>query len=85
MTSMRTLIEDALGRFAREGHGGDLGLGDGSALARVEADPTTISTVDCLFDGQATVHLADARSLQLHVFGRFTGRKAEVERAILAA
>lgn len=59
--------------------------GEQADVLRVDADPRSITTIDCLFDGEANVVLADHRVLPIRVFGRCDGRRAEVERVVRAA
>ncbi|HUG60680.1 MAG TPA: hypothetical protein VMP03_02475 [Methylomirabilota bacterium] len=86
MSPLKTIIAEAVSRYplktmpewARVCASADVDI------ERIEADCATISTVDCLFDGEATVFLSDARELPVQVFGRFDGRRAEVERIVVA-
>jgi hypothetical protein len=88
MNPTKTLIAEAVSRFAFQETPAweNLKASDISVeLDHIETDTASITTVDCLFDGQATIILKDARALQALVFGRFDGRRAEVERIVLAA
>ena len=87
MSPTKTLIVDAVSRFplqstaewARLAATGDV------ELDRIETDCASISTVDCYFDGNATVFLKGSRAIPATVFGRFDGRRAEIERIVLAS
>lgn len=88
MTTTMTLIADALQRFQIEQTPVWAGLaanGDKPELDHIEAHADSISTVDCLFDGSATIVLKGDKAVKARIFGRFDSRRAEVERIILAA
>ncbi len=88
MNPTKTMIADALSRFQIEATPAWASLaagGDAPQLDRIETHSDTISTVDCLFDGNATIVLKGERVLPAHIFGRFDSRRAEVERIIIAA
>ena len=88
MTSTMTLIADALRRFQIEQTPAWAGLaakGDKPELDHIEAHAASISTVDCLFDGAATIVLKGDKAVEARIFGRFDPRRAEVERIIIAA
>ncbi len=86
MSPLKTIIADAVSRFPLESspewtricRSADV------EVERIETDCSTITTVDCLFDGSATVVLSDRRELQAHIFGRCDGRRAEIERIVFA-
>lgn len=88
MNPIKTLIADAICRFPLQDSAVWNSLqakASGAELDHIETDTHTIQTVDCLFDGQATIVLKGARAVQALVFGRFDGRRAEVDRIVLAA
>lgn len=88
MNPTKTMIADALRRFQIEATPAWTSIaagGDAPELDHIEPDSNTISTVDCLFDGNATIILKGERSLPARIFGRFDSRRAEVERIIIAA
>jgi hypothetical protein len=83
MTSYRTLIAEAVSRYplATAPDWTSYTAG-GVAVERIEADCASITTVDCLFDGHATVVLSDHRRVPAAVFGRFDGRRVCVDRIV---
>lgn len=88
MNPTKTMIADALRRFQIEATPAWTNLaagGDAPELDRIEPHSNTISTVDCLFEGNATIVLKGERALPARIFGRFDSRRAEVERIIIAA
>lgn len=88
MSPTKTLIADAVSRFPlekTEEWQKLLATYASTELDRIETDAASISTVDCLFDGRAVVVLKGAQSIPAQVFGRFDGRRAEVERIVFAA
>ncbi|WP_237153471.1 hypothetical protein [Oryzibacter oryziterrae] len=88
MQSTKSLIVDAVCRFPVQETAAWRELNKGPATAEIdhiEARAASINTTDCLFDGEATIVLKDARALQAMIFGRFDGRRAEVERIVIAA
>jgi hypothetical protein len=88
MSPTKTLIAEAVSRFPLQDTPAWKELMATYATAeldRIDTDPSSITTVDCLFDGQATVVLKNAGAVPVMVFGRFDGRRAEVERVVLAA
>jgi hypothetical protein len=86
MNPFKTMIAEAVNRFPLKSspEWARIGAPDGVDVARIEADCATITTVDCLFDGHATIVLTDDRVLPATVFGRFDGRRVEVERIVPA-
>ncbi len=88
MNPTKTMIADALTRFQIESTPVWTSLsagGDTPELDHIEPHSNTISTVACLFDGNATIVLKGERALAARIFGRFDSRRAEVERIIIAA
>ena len=88
MNPTKTMIADALRRFQIEATPAWTSLaagGDTPELDRIEPHSNTISTVDCLFDGNATIVLKGERALSARIFGRFDSRRAEVERIVIAS
>lgn len=88
MSPTKTLIAEAVSRFPLQTTPEWTRLIATYASAEIdhiEADMTSISTIDCLFDGDATVVLKNADAVPVKVFGRFDGRRAEVERMVVAA
>jgi len=88
MNPTKTMIADAIRRFQIEATPAWTSLssgGDTPELDHIEAHSNTFSTVDCLFDGSATIVLKGERALPARIFGRFDSRRAEVERIIIAA
>jgi len=88
MNPTKTMIADAVSRFHLEDTPAWARLaanGDQPELDHIETHADSISTVDCLFDGDATIVLKGARAVQARIFGRFDSRRAEVERIIIAA
>jgi hypothetical protein len=84
MSPFKTMIAEAVNRypFKSSPEWARVGAASGVEVARIEADCATITTVDCLFDGHATIVLTDARTVPATVFGRFDGRRVEVERIV---
>jgi len=88
MNPTKTMIADAISRFPLQQSAiwQQLTASDAAIeFDHIEPKPASISTVDCLFDGEATIVLKGARAIQALIFGRFDGRRAEVERIVLAA
>lgn len=88
MDSTKLLIAEAVSRFPLQSTSEWAKVADGRTLEieRIEADASSISTVDCLFDSTARVVLKGAdTAITAHAFGRFDGRRAQVERFVFAA
>ncbi len=88
MSPTQTLIADAVSRFPLEQSEEWrklMATYAASELDRIETDATSISTVDCLFDGKAVVVLKGVGAIPATVFGRCDGRRAKVERIVIAA
>ena len=89
MSPLKTIIADAVSRYPLETSPEWAGVRSGAAgdaeIERIEADGATIHTVDCLFDGEATVYLTDRSALHAQVFGRCDGRRARVERMLFVS
>ena len=88
MNPTKALIAEAVTRFPLHTTAAWASLKAADAAAeieRIEADPTSITTVDCLFDGQASIVLKGDRVVPAMIFGRFDGRRAEIERIVLSA
>lgn len=88
MNATFALISEALSRFTTQSSPEWAKLQESVGnreIARIEAKPSSITTVDCLFDGEATVVLKDANVVPARVFGRCDGRRCEVERIVVAA
>jgi hypothetical protein len=86
MTSYRTLIAEAVSRYPlATAPDWTAYAADGVEVERIEADCASITTVDCLFDGHATVVLSDRREIPCQVFGRFDGRRVSVDRIVPGA
>jgi hypothetical protein len=86
MSPFKTMIADAIRRFPLQSTPEWKKVAAavrGAKIDRIEADCASISTVDRLFDGQATVILSDSRKLPAQVFGRFDERRAKVDRIVL--
>ena len=68
MSPLKTIIADAVSRYPLETSPEWAGVRSGAAgdaeIERIEADGATIHTVDCLFDGEATVYLTDMDTKQ---------------------
>jgi hypothetical protein len=86
MSPYKSMIAEAVSRFPLQAstEWARVGAASGVEVARIETDCATISTVDCLFDSRATIVLTDERSIPAKVFGRFDGRRVEVERIVVA-
>jgi hypothetical protein len=88
MHPTKTMIADAIKRYQIEASPAWVSLsagGDKPELDRIETHSGTFSTVDCLFDGDATIVLKGDRALSARIFGRFDSRRAEVERIVIAS
>jgi hypothetical protein len=86
MNPEKNIIARAVRRCALKSRPGwsDVAAAVGDAeISSIEADCSTITTVDRLFDGQATIHLTDSRRLHATVFGRFDARRAEIDRVVV--
>jgi hypothetical protein len=86
MSAYKTMIAEAISRYPLTSapEWAKVGAPAGVDVARIEPDCASITTVDCLFDGHATIVLTDQRMVHATVFGRFDGRRAEVERIVPA-
>lgn len=88
MNPTKTMIADAIRRFQIEATPAWTSLaagGEPPELDHIEPHSNTISTIDCLFDSNATIVLKGERAVSARIFGRFDSRRAEVERIIIAA
>ena len=86
MTSTRTLITDAIRQFPLERSPAWHRLSKDNTtleLDHIEPVAASLTTTDCLFDGEATIVLKGARALQALVFGRFDSRRAEIDRIVI--
>jgi hypothetical protein len=80
------MITDAVRQFPVERTPDWHHLADGNAALEIDhIEPVTNSfnTTDNLFEGEATIVLKDARALQALVFGRFSSRRAEIDRFVI--
>ncbi|WP_181707194.1 hypothetical protein [Chthonobacter rhizosphaerae] len=88
MDTTKVLIAEAVSRFPLQTTTEWAKISGGRPLEieRIEAEPNSISTVDCLFDSTAKVVVKGTdTAITAHAFGRFDGRRAEVERFVFAA
>ncbi len=88
MSPTKTLIADAVSRFPLEQSEEWRKLMATYAapeLDRIETDATSISTVDCLFDGRAVVVSEGGRRDSRQGVRPLRRRRAEVERIVIAA
>lgn len=85
MSPLKTVIADAVSCFPLKSspEWAQLNTGADVDVERIETDPATITTVDCLFGGEATVFLTDHSTRPARVFGRCDGRRALVERFLI--
>ena len=86
--SSKSLITEAIATFplVSSPAWAALTANDRSAvLDRIEPVTRSISTVDNLFDGVARIVLQGSRVVEARVFGRFSERRAEVDRIVIAA
>ncbi|WP_181704099.1 hypothetical protein [Chthonobacter albigriseus] len=83
MSSAKSLIAEAVSQFPLQTTTEWCSRHPGCDIERIEADAASISTVDCLFDGECRIVVkGDPGAIPAHVFGRFDGRRAEIDRIV---
>lgn len=82
--STRNLIAEAVSRFPLQASTEWSNRHPGMTIERIET--AAISTLDCLFEGECKIVVkGGSDTIPAHVFGRFDGRRAEVERFVIDA
>lgn len=82
--STRHIIADAVSRFPLQTSAEWASRHPGMDIERI--DTASISTLDCLFEGECQIVVKGNQTpIPAHVYGRFDGRRAEVERFVLDA